>query len=64
MTIEALKLSHLRQAAAVDANDPLASAERRIKLLTNALRLVTAKLDADATVTDTNYTALIDALTD
>lgn len=62
MTIEKLKLSHLRQASATDNNDPLASAEKRIKLLTDALRLVTAKLDADAGVTDINYTALIDAL--
>lgn len=60
--MEALKLKHLRQASATDSDDPLASAERRIKLLTNALRVVTAKLDADAGVTDTNYTALIDAL--
>jgi len=29
--------------------------------LVDALRVVTDKLDADATVTDTNYTALFDA---
>ena len=60
--IEKLKLTHLRQAAAVDANDPGASPDAKIKLLTVALRTVTAKLDADAGVTDTNYTAVIDAL--
>lgn len=28
----------------------------------DALRAVTVKLDADATVTDTNYTAVVDAI--
>ena len=30
--------------------------------LIDAIRVVTAKLDADATVTDTNYTAVFDAV--
>lgn len=62
MANEALKLSHLRQASATDSNDPGASADQKIKLLTIALRTLSAKLDADAGVTDTNYTAVIDAL--
>lgn len=38
--------------------------ELRIALnaLIDAIRVVTAKLDADATVTDTNYTAVFDAV--
>lgn len=33
-----------------------------LEALINGLRVVTAKLDADATVTDTNYTAVFDAV--
>lgn len=38
--------------------------ELRVALnaLIDAIRVVTAKLDADATVTDTNYTAVFDAV--
>lgn len=39
---------------------------QELRILLNALidgiRVVTAKLDADATVTDTNYTAVFDAV--
>lgn len=61
--MDALTLGHIREAAAVDAGDQVASAEKMCKLLTVALRTLAAKLDADAGVTDTNYTAVIDALT-
>lgn len=45
------------------ANDKDA-AELRILLnaLIDGIRVVTAKLDLDATVTDTNYTAVFDAV--
>lgn len=33
-----------------------------INALIDGIRVVTAKLDADATVTDTNYTAVFDAV--
>lgn len=33
-----------------------------INALVDGIRVVTAKLDADATVTDTNYTAVFDAV--
>lgn len=33
-----------------------------LNALIDAIRVVTAKLDADAGVTDTNYTALFDAV--
>lgn len=61
--MDALTLGHLREAAAVDAGDQVAPEAKQIKLLTIALRTLAAKLDADATVTDTNYLAVIDALT-
>lgn len=40
------------------------AAELRILLnaLIDGIRVVTAKLDGDATVTDTNYTAVFDAV--
>lgn len=60
--MDTLTLAHLREAAAVDSGDQVAPAEKQIKLLTVALRTLAAKLDADAGVTDTNYTAVIDAL--
>lgn len=33
-----------------------------LNALVDGIRVVTAKLDADATVTDTNYTAVFDAV--
>lgn len=33
-----------------------------VNALVDGIRAVTAKLDADATVTDTNYTAVFDAI--
>ena len=35
----------------------------KIALLVKAINTLTAKLDADAGVTDTNYTAVVNALT-
>jgi hypothetical protein len=60
---EKLKLSHVIEASAADSNDPVAPAAAQVKLVAIALRTVAAKLDADAGVTDTNYLAVIDALT-
>lgn len=45
------------------ANDKDAQELRIIfKSIIDGIRVVTAKLDADATVTDTNYTAVFDAV--
>lgn len=60
--MDTLKLDHIREAAAVDAGDQVAPAVKMCKLLTVALRTLATKLDADAGVTDVNYTAVIDAL--
>lgn len=45
------------------ANDKDAQELRAIfNSIIDGIRVVTAKLDADATVTDTNYTAVFDAV--
>lgn len=63
MANEKLKLSHVRRASPADSNDPGYSADAKLKLVVNALRTLATKLDADAGVTDTNYLAVLDALT-
>jgi hypothetical protein len=60
--MDTLKLDHLREAGAKDAGDQEAPADKKIKLLTTALRTLAAKLDADSGVSDINYVAVIDAI--
>jgi uncharacterized protein YoaH (UPF0181 family) len=73
MANEALKITHVAGVSAVDANDPISSGGD-LKLVAQALRalaakldVLTAKLNADAGVTDVNYAvdfaSVLDALT-
>lgn len=61
--MESLKITHVAGVSAVDSDDPIAQAAASVTLVAKALRTLAAKLDADAGVTDTNYLAVIDALT-
>lgn len=47
----------------LDENDPDIVGDKATKLVAKALDALAAKLDADATVTDTNYQATIAAVT-
>lgn len=62
MSNESAKLSHLLTDT-VDNDDPNIPPAVAIKIVAKALHALAAKLDADATVTDTNYAALADATT-
>jgi len=73
MPNEALKITHVAGVSAVDADDPISSGGD-LKLVAQALRalaakidVLTAKLNADAGVTDVNYAvnfaSTLDALT-
>jgi hypothetical protein len=63
MTLQTLSISHVAGAATTDSNDPVPAADNSAKIVAKALRTLAAKLDADAGVTDTNYLAIIDAVT-
>jgi hypothetical protein len=56
-------LTHVAGVSATDSNDPVVTSENDSKIVAKALRALAAKLDLDATVTDTNYLAVIDAIT-
>ena len=60
MSNESAKLSHLLTDTR-DNDDPGIPPEVMCKIFAKALHNLAAKLDADATVTDTNYAALADA---
>lgn len=71
MSNESLKLSHLRNASAVDSDDPIEAQGSAILVLAKALfamaqkiDVLTAKLNADAGVTDTNYAVNFATTTD
>jgi hypothetical protein len=61
--METLKLTHVAGVSSVDSDDPVASGQDQAKVVAKALRALAAKLDADATVTDIDYLATIDAIT-
>lgn len=62
MANESAKLAHILDAT-IDANDPQILPEQAVKILAKVVKALAAKLDLDAGVTDTNYEAVIDAVT-
>jgi len=63
MANEPVMLKHVAETSALDADDPGVNATAASKIVAKALIALATKLDADATVTDTNYLATINALT-
>jgi len=61
--METLKITHVAGVNAIDADDPVPNGVTAAAVVAKALRVLAAKLDADATVTDTDYLAVIDAVT-
>lgn len=59
-----MPLENISQRVAKSKLDALSKRELRALLvaMVDGVRAITAKLDADATVTDTNYTATFDAI--